>query len=863
MKRLSFYLSLAAVFFLAAGVRAQQVSLPLGVTASAGETVEVPITAFTVPDSMYSANLSFLFDNPSVSVDAVTVDSGDVQYRVGTNAGGPDTLHIAWASGDAVELAGDTLVHVSFTVSVAAVRDTFALTWLPYPETQIDEASVPTLDDGEFWISNNLPVWDARPDTFANETETLTFTVGATDQDADDLQYSMIDWPAGATFADPVFEWTPTYDDAGLDTVVFEVWDGYDVVRDTVEIDVFNVNRPPVWDVEPDKSVAENDLLVFTVSATDPDLDGLTYGQVHVPPDANFNTDTQEFSWTPTYDDAGQDSLIVTVEDAEATVYDTIFITVTNTNRPPVWDARPDTFVAEDETLVFTVSATDPDLESLTYGQVHVPPGANFNTDTQVFTWTPTYSDEGTDSLIVTVQDAEATVYDTVWITVNNTNRPPVWDARPDTFVNEGETLTFFVSATDPDLTGVNYADISLPPGATFDTGTGEFSWTPTYDDAGVDSAIFSVDDTEFTVLDTVEITVFNVNRPPVFDPFPADTFIKATETLTLTITATDPDGTIPDVADSSRPAGANFSAGLFDWTPTIDQVGDTVAIFTAWDGEALVVDSVRIQVMELYGDVTQDGFVSATDASWILQHAVNLRTVSKLLGDVTANGFVSAFDAALVLYQVLNPDYVFPVEGGALPKLGASGVRTLAFVGSGSSWSLIADDPSGIAAGQFVLEVPAGATVDVSGGAMVASSQTGSELRVAFVTDPAAGRALINLDGLSSPPKIIEGEFNEGAVAWQHRPLEFGLSQNVPNPFNPVTTIHYSLAEAGMVHLAVYNVNGQLVRTLATGERPAGYHTAVWNGRDDSGRALASGVYLYRLVTPGATITKRMIMVK
>jgi len=88
-------------------------------------------------------------------------------------------------------------------------------------------------------------------------------------------------------------------------------------------------------------------------------------------------------------------------------------------------------------------------------------------------------------------------------------------------------------------------------------------------------------------------------------------------------------------------------------------------------------------------------------------------------------------------------------------------------------------------------------------------------------------------------------------------------LYQNYPNPFNPSTTISYSLPEAGQVKLEIFNLRGQLVQVLTDSREPAGEHHKVWNGTDQSGNAVASGVYFYRLITPSRSICRRMLLMK
>jgi len=93
--------------------------------------------------------------------------------------------------------------------------------------------------------------------------------------------------------------------------------------------------------------------------------------------------------------------------------------------------------------------------------------------------------------------------------------------------------------------------------------------------------------------------------------------------------------------------------------------------------------------------------------------------------------------------------------------------------------------------------------------------------------------------------------------------PKTFELSQNYPNPFNPATQIHYQLPQAVQVSLTIYNMLGQEVRKLVNAQQPAGYHTAIWDGRDNAGRPVPTGIYHYRLQAGSFTMTKKMLMAK
>lgn len=93
--------------------------------------------------------------------------------------------------------------------------------------------------------------------------------------------------------------------------------------------------------------------------------------------------------------------------------------------------------------------------------------------------------------------------------------------------------------------------------------------------------------------------------------------------------------------------------------------------------------------------------------------------------------------------------------------------------------------------------------------------------------------------------------------------PVEFGLSQNYPNPFNAQTTIYFTLAAPGEVTLSVFDLLGRRIRVLQSGSMNVGAHSVVWDGANESGKVVASGIYFYRLESPEGSRTMRMLLLK
>ncbi len=140
-------------------------------------------------------------------------------------------------------------------------------------------------------------------------------------------------------------------------------------------------------------------------------------------------------------------------------------------------------------------------------------------------------------------------------------------------------------------------------------------------------------------------------------------------------------------------------------------------------------------------------------------------------------------------------------------------------------------------------------------------TDESGEAVPEAVVTFIAAGdttTALTDSNGMYSVELIPDlTGVKESSI-----PEQFVLRQNFPNPFNPSTTIEYELHSPAQVKLAVYNIAGQLIRTLRDGIENTGIHSARWYGRDDDGNGVAAGVYLYRLQVDDYTQTKKMVLV-
>nr|HQV32092.1 putative Ig domain-containing protein [Calditrichia bacterium] len=375
---------------------------------------------------------------------------------------------------------------------------------------------------------------------------------------------------------------------------------GGGIDREPVTLTVEHVDRKPEIDPLTAQTVAEQQELSLKVSGTELDAEDqnrISFRMVNLPQGASFNASTQEFSWTPSYEQSGTFNNIMAIMQAGALSDTTIFaITVTHVNRAPSLVDIPAKFVDENAQISFVVDGSDPDKEDmgqLTFTASNLPEGATFTLTNRTFTWTPTYEQSGVYNTIeFSITDPQGlSDRKSVSITVNHVNRPPSIAEVPNQTTNENLPIAVQLSATDPDREDsgqLTFSANGLPEGATLDPQSGIFNWTPTYDQSGSYAITFSISDGEFTDSTPMTIAVTHVNRPPVLAQLSPQSVDENTG-LTFTISGSD-----DDVEDAGKlvfsatklPEGATFdpAARRFSWTPTFEQSGTYQVAFTVQD---------------------------------------------------------------------------------------------------------------------------------------------------------------------------------------------------------------------------------------------------------------------------------------
>lgn len=323
-------------------------------------------------------------------------------------------------------------------------------------------------------------------------------------------------------------------------------------------------------------------------------------------------------------------------------------VAVQKDDTAPVLDLIGDKAIDENTVLSFSIFATDDEDDTITYSVVGLPPGASFNKNSGAFFWTPGYAAAGTYYVKFIATAKGLTDSETIAITVNNINRPPILNSIGNKAVDENALLSFTISASDSDGDEISYSVVGLPPGASFNTNSGVFSWTPSFTASGDYSVVFMASDNVITDSETITITVGNVERAPVLDSI-GSKVIDENSLLSFTTSATDPDGDSIIYSATGLPSGASFTTtGTFSWTPSIGAAGTYDVTFTAESKGLTDSETVTITVVGLTVDKSA------------LTDAINTAT-AKAVGAVagTENGqypqsAIDAFNSAIAIAEAV-----------------------------------------------------------------------------------------------------------------------------------------------------------------------------------------------------------------
>ncbi|KKP51745.1 hypothetical protein A3K01_03975 [candidate division WWE3 bacterium RIFOXYD1_FULL_43_17] len=580
------------------------------------------------------------FNELNFTATAVEVDTEDVLSFSLSNA--PTGASINSSTGEfsftPVESQGSNTYNVDINVTDGLDSDVETIT------VTVNEVNVASVVN-ELWATTN-----------EDTAKVITLEGNDTDIPTQTLNYSVTDPSHGlVSIAGDQVTYTADTNYYGDDAFTYKANDGVtDSSSETVHITVNAINDGP--DANPDSAsgnededtiIAESGLLT---NDTDVDDVTLTLSNVSTPVNGSVAIDGDNVVFTPDSNFNGTAYFDYTVSDGELTDKATVTVTINPINDAPV--ANLGTASAEEDGVVtITLTGSDVDGDSISYIIVDNPSNGSLGSivGSQV-DYSPNENYEGNDSFTFKVNDGllDSNIA-TIDITVTEFNDPPVLDEIGNKSVDELTELTFTATATDPD-SSLTYYLSDEPTGATIDTNSGYFSFTPS-ESQGPQEYTFDVNVTDGVSIDTeiITVTVNEINVAPLVNDVNAATSEDLEKIITLNATDSDIPTQSITYAKVTDPSNGTISI-LNDsatYTPNANFYGDDSFTYKANDGET---DSNTATVF-ITVTAFNDAPVANPDSASVDED--NTLSVSK---ETLIENDTDVDDISLVLSSISNP---------------------------------------------------------------------------------------------------------------------------------------------------------------------------------------------------------------
>ncbi len=514
----------------------------------------------------------------------------------------------------------------------------------------------------------------------------------------------------------------------------------------------------------------------------------------------------------------------VTAADAQFTIADTFKVTINPVNdSPTLVSAVRDTTYAEDFGKKFVVKLTpyftDVDNGTLAYSAVALTAGLSVSTSSDSLFVTSTLDFFGNINVRITASDTALSISDTISVTVTPVNdAPTLFSALRDTSFNYNFPKTFVRRLTtvfsDVDNGSLNYTAINLSAGITAQVSNDSLFLIGGTTSGNIDVRVTAADAGALSVSDTFRVTVGS-----------------APAVLTLSTSVL------------QNPVLSKY-ADLYVIADTTLQAAPQVMTFVGLDSLPITMTLVAGQNYKGEVTFTQSGSytIRARATSVTTSFATHTRTFNVTLAKPGVSSLAKSVDQKAFLkigdHAIQKETFFLAEQDENVYRFGPS--QTF-----GSSLELnIYYDPSLFTDADKLF---------------IYHHENGTWKPLRSQVYQKENRIKANVTTLGEF-KIVYDLLFEGSNSV---PDKFALNQNYPNPFNPTTTITFDLPNDGNTNLTIYNMLGQKVKTLFSGNQLAGRYRMVWDASNEFGHHTSSGIYIYRLQSGQSVQTKKMILIK
>ncbi len=457
------------------------------------------------------------------------------------------------------------------------------------------EAVVSTIINLDVENTNRKPTILSKPELTLSEGELYEYAMQTEDLDGDNLTFSLVKKPQGASIQEGILGWAPTYEQAGLHPIVMSVSDGESTVEQAFSLKVANTNRAPSW-TEPEMEATqlkENKPWGLTLKATDPDRDTVRFS-LQTPVDG-LKLQGNKLSWKPDFTQAGEHEIVLEATDGSLAEIQTLVLGVENTNRSPRIISKGVVKAAEDQPYRYDLGVVDADEEdqgNLMIELVQGPEGMTVLDHT--LSWVPDFESAGSHQVVIKVTDGDLSAEQSYSIKVANTNRAPVFESEPVMYSDENSQYLYEVIASDPDGQPSRLTLVNAPQGFSFDGKT--LSFDADFNSAGDYAIVLRATDGQLSTDQAFTVSINNVNRLPVFVSEPS-TYGYESLDYRYTLDATDEDGEHLRFTLINGPQGLSLDANELKWRPGFEQSGYYDVIVAVSDGIDTVQQSFFLEV--------------------------------------------------------------------------------------------------------------------------------------------------------------------------------------------------------------------------------------------------------------------------
>jgi hypothetical protein len=642
------------------------------------------------------------------------------------------------------------------------------------------------------------------------------------------------------------------------------------------EVGKITANTPPEFDPVGTQTIMEGDILNLVVTATDADEDPITIGVSSRPSSSTFSDHgdgTATLEWQPDFtgpnsSEGSPFNIIFWASDGAASTQINVEIVVLNKNRKPQIEADNILDFTAGELVAFGVSGYDPDEDPITWEIITMPEGMTYDPDAaQQFSWQTVYADSGSYDVRLALSDtygaADTSNIDLVilpetiyGLTIDTVSGYPGELVNLEILLENLEDIGGFNVLFSYDITALLLSSIS--EAGTRAENFEYFTYTLDYNNIKGDVKIIGVADLD----NGTDTDILSSGEGPIID-------------LTFYITN--------DLSFSgySIPIQFAYRDQIYHLDNTLtDGIGEVI------EQSAIVHTDGYIQVKQVdlksLGDINVNGVpYEIADAIYFTNYFMDpgkypLSSQQRANSDVNQDGLTASIaDLVYLINKLVNPGYVYRLSPSfELPVEVASMVST-------GNFSLSYDSEVEIGGLTVTLNsLELADNIDnlfsemADYGLTVRTSLSGNLIRLLIFGEqgqvmPSGYHEFLSIS-TNNNFEIEDIQFSTKygsmmrvSVDESSMPRSFQLHQNYPNPFNPQTEISFNLPYNGEIKLSVFNILGQEVKLLVDGRLEAGHHAVVWDGRDNSGTSVSSGIYFYRLKAGEFMARKKMILLK